>query len=76
MDRFDWDGLSAGAAVVVHARSDLRLVEGHVSSVERTRRRRDIGVRLADGTVRWPTSEEVHALPRTDDPGRCWRCSS
>jgi hypothetical protein len=76
VDRFEWNGLRTGAPVVVHTNPDLHLVEGHVFSVGRSRRRTAIGVRMADGTARWPTSGEVHALPRRDDTVPCWRCSS
>lgn len=76
MDRFAWDGLQPGTAVALHVAPDLHLVDGHVLSVHGSGRRREVGVRLADGSARWPMPGDVHVLPRTDGGDPCWRCAA
>jgi hypothetical protein len=77
VNRFEWDGLRPGDEVFVHdpPTGDGPAQRGTVLYLTvQVRRPNEIGVRLDDGAVVWPSARTVHH-DRVAPLGSCWRCA-
>jgi hypothetical protein len=77
MTRFDWNGLRPGTGVFVHhspataRRADAAKV---VFVTVRPGGGNEVGLRLVDGSVVWPSWFATHIEP-VASAGACWRCA-
>jgi hypothetical protein len=78
MTRFEWDGLRRGDAIFVHHSpgTQHRAAPATVAFVNvRAARGNEVGLRMADGTVVWPSWLAAHTEP-VQAADACWRCGT